>query len=127
MSGAPMPGEYKIQRITVRQIKRRTPQEVTELARDVITRRKMVTDDPEAIRCAFLIMMTLMPPLTEAASKAVAAFIGDYSEITGQTLNGYPMFTSIGFLHRLDVGAYNSEIRRMKEALGIEAAESSGE
>lgn len=102
-------------------ITRRTAAEITTLARQSVLGEKWVVNDERAVECAFSI-----PRMFGFGSIAniddLGALIGTLSESTGASLNGYPMFTSVGFLHKDDVGPFCSEVDRMEEALGFPAS-----
>lgn len=96
---------------------RRTPEQITTLARESVTGQCLVTDDPDAIRCAFYMVLAFLT-FTEPARKQVGALIGYNNEaVPGRAMNGYPIYCSVGFLHRDDVEAFNAEVARMMEAL----------
>lgn len=106
-------------RITADQIKRKTAQEIRELAADIVQRKVFVTNDPDAIRCAFYVILAFIS-FTKAAVPKVGALIGDMSETLDRSMNGYPIFTTVGFLHVEDLEALNVEVDRMYAALGVE-------
>lgn len=109
--------------MTARDIKRKPPEEVTALARDVLLGRKMVLADAHAVRSAFYMVLAFIS-MTEAATKLVGGLIGDLSEtVPGRGMNGYPIFLSVGFLHKADAAFYDAELTRLMEAIGEPAGD----
>lgn len=115
-----MTTEAKRARLTVRDAAKwkRTDEQITDLARRILMREVMVTNDPRHIECGFA-MMLMMVSITKAATTKVGALIGEYAETTGMAMNGVPIFTSLGFVHIDDMPWLFAEMDRMAEALGI--------
>lgn len=102
--------------------RRRTPEEITDLARDVVTRRKMVTNKPQVIENAFSLVFAVIT-IEAAAAQRIGALVGDYGEVVPRMgRNGYPLFLSVGFVHIDDVPALQAELDRMYAALGVPSA-----
>jgi len=113
-------------RITAAHIRRRTREEISELARDAVTNQVFVTNDERAIRSAFYMMLAICN-MTEAATKKVGALIGYNDTIVPRMgMNGYPIYAKIGFLHRHDLSAYRAEVARLRKALGFKDDEREG-
>lgn len=106
---------------------KRKPEDVTALARDALLGKILVTADKNAIKSAFYMMLALTE-MTEAASRRIGALIGYYEDaVPGRAMNGYPIFTSMGFLHKADVDFYDAEMARLRLALGLPVAEAQEE
>ena len=104
--------------VTARNVKRRSPEEITELARKHLMREVLVTADEHVIKSAFYIMVFMMT-LSPAAIDKIGAFIGDMGQtVPRMGANGYPVFLSCAFLHKADVPAYDAEVDRMLAAMG---------
>lgn len=98
-------------------VPRRTKTEIRDLARQIVTREVLVTDQPHVIQSAFYLILAFTT-LTKRQSDAVGAVIGFYSDVVpGRGMNGYPIFTSVAFLHRNDVDALNAEVDQMRQAI----------
>lgn len=96
---------------------RRSTADLRTLARQTLQREVMVTDDPQAVRCAFYIMTSLMS-WSHVDTDQIGAFIGYMDAIVpGRGMNGYPIFLSMGLLHKDDVDEFNAHIEQMQEAL----------
>ena len=108
-------------RITMRDAAkwRRTDEQITELARQYVTREVLVTNDVDTINSAFYMLLAFLS-FTEAAAKQVGALIGFLSQVVpGRAMNGYPIFVQMGFLHVDDLPRFKAEVARMNAALGI--------
>lgn len=104
--------------VTARHVKRRSPEEITKLAREYITGQVMVTNNPRIIESAFYMILAFVN-MTKAATEKVGALIGDNSSVVpGRAMNGYPIYLSVGFLHKADIPAFDAEMERMRKALG---------
>ena len=106
-------------RVTVSTVerRRRTPAEITELARKQVTGRALITDDPDVLDSAFFMVLAFMT-FEPDVIPLIGAFIGYYDNaVSGMGMNGYPIFTGIDFVHTDDLPNLVAEIRRMKEAL----------
>lgn len=104
--------------LTSEMIPRRSPKEITELAREVVLGQRLVTNDPDALQYGFSLLLMGMK-IPRSVADQIGAVIGNMDSVLPRSLNGWPMFTSCGFLHVEDVPAFNDEIDRMRAALGI--------
>lgn len=106
-------------RVTVSTLdkRRRTPAQITELARLHITGRALVTNDPDVLHNAFFMILAFISIDPDAAPH-IGAVIGYYDNaVTGRAMNGYPIFTGMDFVHADDLTAFLNEIDRMNKAL----------
>ena len=96
---------------------RRDTAALRKLAREVIQGLAMVTDQEREIKTAFM-MMTLFVDWSTIKTDKIGAFIGYVDDaVRGRAINGYPIFTSMGFLHIDDVDEFNRHIEQMQAAL----------
>lgn len=76
-----------------------------------------MTTNERVMASAFYMMAALMDWSMVDTSK-VGALIGYMdSVVPGRAMNGYPIFTSMGFLHVDDVETYDRHLTQMHEAL----------
>jgi hypothetical protein len=111
-----------VTRMTARDIDRcrLKPEEVTELARKVVTNvtyLDLSVDHDTQIRWIILGFLSF----TKAAAERVAGFYEDWHKAGPMAVNGSPMFFSIHFLHRDNVEMLLSELKRLDKALGTPA------
>lgn len=99
-------------------IERKTPEEITTLARQDILGEAEVVNDAEGIRCGFMLFVGGFKDIENADD--VGALIG-YDRLP-RTLNGRSMFMQMGFLHKDDIEPLIAEMTRMREALGLPKA-----
>lgn len=113
--------EIKGGRITAKwaDSRKRTPDQITELARDVITGRRAVVNNADAIKCHWFMLLPFLS-FTRAAGERIFALVGDNNEIGPRHLNGYAAFLSMDVLHVRDKDAFLAELDRMRAALGLE-------
>jgi hypothetical protein len=99
--------------------RRRDAEQVSALARDIVTNRALVTANTHVIRNAFYMILAFLDFAPDAIPK-IGALIGYYDNVVPtRAMNGYPIFTSLDFVHADDVPRLNAEIDRMQAALGI--------
>jgi hypothetical protein len=96
---------------------RRSAADLRTLARQCIQGHALITDDPHAVRCAFYIMTSFMD-WSKVDTDKIGAFIGYMDAVVpGRGMNGYPIFLSMGLLHKDDVDEYNAHLDQMRKAL----------
>lgn len=108
-------------RITARLMdtRRRSPEEVTLLARDALLGEAWVVLDPEGIKLGFGLILCLCD-FTPGGAKRVGALIGRSKDILSTSrINGWPMFGAMGLLHVEDLPMFLSEYKRLSELLGL--------
>lgn len=97
---------------------RRTSEELRTLAREVVTGQVYLTNDPEAIRLSFgLILMLVMAEAPRSWIDKIAAVYAPMSSAGDRGINGYPMFFSMNVLHVDDVEEFNRHLTQMQTAL----------
>lgn len=90
------------------------PNEIHELARDVVTGRGLLLTDPKAVKCAFLILIMLRgDPLPQN----IGAFYGDFKDTLGRSLNRWPMFHTARMIAAESLPAVWDEIDRLTALL----------
>jgi hypothetical protein len=103
-------------------IPRRTPEEIKSLARDLVTNRIFLSNDPEEIKLSFGVVLAFLKP-DMIDFNEVAAVFEYYSEAGPMSINGLPSFFSLQVIHTEDWPAFRAEAKRMMDALGIEPEE----
>lgn len=99
--------------------RRRTPEQITELARMHVTRQALITNDPVVLRNAFFMVLAFVE-FDPDVPQRIGALVGYYDNaIRGRGMNGYPIFTGLDFVHTDDMSGLVAEISRMNAALGM--------
>ncbi len=120
-----MADEVQLMKLTADKVDehKRTPEEIKVLARQAVLGEALVTNDPEVIQWSFGLILSGMDIEEEAAEK-IAALIGERTHVIGDRgINGYPMFSSVKFLHVDDAQAFSVEVKAILKALGFEQPE----
>lgn len=101
-----------------------TDEEVTDLARRVVTNEVFITNNPEAIQHSFsLILMGLAKEGGPGIPEDLGAIWEEWSKAGPLGINGHPFFTSAHFLHKDDLPRVADEIERMEKALGMKGVD----
>lgn len=83
---------------------RLTTDELNELARDVAMNRVYCANTEEGIRWSFGFLLGMLdPPMTKEYADQVGAIYESLDKALPRGVNGYPMFTSLRFLHADDL------------------------
>lgn len=101
---------------------RRTPEEIKSLARDLVTNKIFLSNDPEEIKLSFGVVLTFLKP-DMIDFNEVAAVFEYYSEAGPMSINGLPSFFSLQVIHTEDWSAFCTEAKKMMDALGMETEE----
>lgn len=109
-------------------LERKSPEQLTTLARGIITNEVFAAWDKEALDNAFGAFLSLLAGgLAEKGDSLPAESIGlvyeDMANATSLSHNGYPTFLSAKFLHKDDRIPLQRECLRMAVALGMAGQE----
>lgn len=108
---------------------RMSAEEITELARDVVTNMVYVAWTPESFDCSFSnLLLLLAGGLREQGEDTswmdnIGLVYADWDEAGTHRMNGYPMFLSAKFVHRDDRYPLQRECLRMAVAIGVHTQE----
>jgi len=94
-----------------------TDDEITALARDIVTNLVYISNRPEAIQNSFMIMMLASPDQIPPNIGAVYEY---YAKAGPLAVNGMPTFFSAKFVPAESMEALWDAIQRMRVALGLE-------
>lgn len=101
-----------------------TDEELTTLARDIVTNRVFITGDAEKARMCFLVIGLVDPNTLPSNLGAV----WEYVEKAGpMAINGLPMFFSAHFIAIEDIEPLRVKIEGMEQALGLSQTQPGGE
>ena len=104
-------------------IPRKTPEEITTLAREIVTNQVFIAVTEEALSMAFPILTLWLPSVPDWKVEQMGAVYEYYDQAGERSCNGYPMFMSCKIVHTDDVEFLHTEIYRLLDALGIEHAQ----
>lgn len=99
-------------------VERKSPEEITKLAREDLLGQAEVVNDDEGIKLGFMLFTGSFKDIENVDD--VGALIG-YDPLP-RTINGRSMFGGMGFLHKDDLEPLIAEMTRMREALGLPQA-----
>ncbi|MGX5608873.1 hypothetical protein ACWKTZ_21110 [Bacillus cereus] len=91
----------------------RTEEELKELAKRVITNEVFMASDEESISNAFMLLVSLG---AEFPAGTVALY-EEYSKALPRGINGYPMFSSCGYLSKEEFKIFIEHYKKYNELL----------
>lgn len=97
---------------------RKTPEEITELARDIVTNVVYITTGHQDIGMQFMVLMFVNWDGEEPLKK-IGALYEEYGKANPMGVNGLPTFFSCRFVHVDDMDFLRTEVERLETALGI--------
>jgi hypothetical protein len=97
---------------------RKTRQELDELAQQVVRGEIYIALDKEMLNLSFGWIFGMMdPPMSKSGIESIGAVYEEYSKAMPRAINGYPMFSSMRFVHTDDVERLGTMIDRKQRAL----------
>src|SRR5271157_4422261 len=89
-------------------------EQLSQLARDIVTNRVFITNDSEGIDNSFsLILSGSAPRMTDDTINQIGAVYEYIDKAADRSINGYPFFFSCKMLHRDDLRPLVAEVERM--------------
>lgn len=97
---------------------RLSDEEIDDLARRVVTNEVFITNDGKVVDAAFMVILPFIN-LEQSFAENVGALYEEYAKTGSRSMNGYPVFYSVNFLHKDDLGPLYDKIEAKKEALVV--------
>lgn len=106
-----------------KEVERMTPEEIANLANDIVTGQIYFPRSEEEVELSFGTMFMFMNPedYSEEYLKSIGSPYEYYSEALERSVNGKPMFFSMKLIHKDDLPSLTEQVNTKLKALGLGA------
>lgn len=102
----------------LKEVARLTPEELNDLAADIVRGKTYIANKPDALRYSFGFLISLVDAPDEYWQN-VGACYADWAEALPRGINGYPMFMTMRVLHIDDLDPLLEKVDAKHEALEV--------
>lgn len=98
-------------------IEHKSPEQLDEIAREIVTGRYFVPASEEDMRLGFGLMLSMILDRDRHGLDDCGCVLGDMNSTLERTINGVPMFTRVVLIHKDNIDALDALVKTKHEAI----------